>query len=588
MATKARQIYTADEQTLHKDKRTLEIESWYKTKIDWIEAWAEVNTIETIKVNWSEVEPDANRAVDLTIPNVIDNVSSVSSTDALSANMGRALAEEIQNLKAQWRFLSFWNAAAGRPTSEPPQELYTYHTWDYFIVNQVAVSGWTNYRPDGTTYTRWQVSSTVETEAVVVWSEYVFDWTIWLMLARGGWWGGTIIVDENLSTTSHNPVWNATITNALNTKEVLSNKVTSLANPSNTTYPTTQAVATELNNKVDDVQVDGVSVVTSWVASIDLTWKVDTTTTANQIYVTNDSGAQSTIPYDVSPTANTIAYRTAWWRLKVWSPSATWDATTKKYVDDALAQKQNVLTAGSNIDITNNVISATDTTYTAWDWIDITWTVISSTVTSDVTDVKVDGNSVLDDNKVANIDLSWKQDVLTAWHNITITNNTISSVDELPSWGTVWQVLTKTSSGTAWWDMSEWDMKYEDFEFASKSWASVVLDLSSTITPTSNFTVNVPTEIKEWQIYVLRVTNWATSYTMTLWEWITNPRWTSLSLTANTTDQFVFYAVSNSVLELQAEWWWSWWPENIFVTQAEYDALTPEAGKTYFIYEEEN
>lgn len=426
------------------------------------------------------------------------------------------------------KFLSLWNANTWNPISFPEAIPYAYSTWDWFLVDVVNEELQpTNYRPDTVTYTG-NTSTEVEMENVKVWDVYIFDWLTWLLQHNSS---------ETVDVSFSNIVWDPTDNVAL---------------------------ANELDSKVSKV------------------------TTSSVVYWTSSSWVQNTYKISSSATANSVAYRWSGWVLTVWTPTANTHATTKKYVDDALAQKQNVLTAGSNIDITNNVISATDTTYTAWDWIDITWTVISSTVTSDVTDVKVDGNSVLDDNKVANIDLSWKQDVLTAWHNITITNNTISSVDELPSWGTVWQVLTKTSSGTAWWDMSEWDMKYEDFEFASKSWASVVLDLSSTITPTSNFTVNVPTEIKEWQIYVLRVTNWATSYTMTLWGWITNPRWTSLSLTANTTDQFVFYAVSNSVLELQAEWWWSWWPENIFVTQAEYDALTPEAGKTYFIYEEEN
>ena len=190
MATKARQIYTADEETLHKDKRTLEIESWYKTKIDGIEDWAQVNVIEWVKVNWTKLTPDAQKNVNVEVPIVVDNVYTADSEKALSANMGKQLSQEIENLKARWRFLSFWNAVAGKPTSEPPQSPYTYHTWDYFIVDSVATAWWTNYRPEWTSYTTGDVSTTVETELIVRGSMYIFDWEDWLLQAWWGW-GGT-------------------------------------------------------------------------------------------------------------------------------------------------------------------------------------------------------------------------------------------------------------------------------------------------------------------------------------------------------------------------------------------------------------
>ena len=55
---------------------------------------------------------------------------------------------------------------------------------------------------------------------------------------------------------------------------------------------------------------------------------------------------------------------------------------TEVYVDNGLATKQDVLTAGNNISITNNIISATDTTYTAGEGISIENGVISNTQTS--------------------------------------------------------------------------------------------------------------------------------------------------------------------------------------------------------------
>ena len=76
-----------------------------------------------------------------------------------------------------------------------------------------------------------------------------------------------------------------------------------------------------------------------------------------------------------------------------------------------LEGKQDTLTAGSNITISDNVISATDTTYTAGTGIDITGDVISA-----------------DTSVVATkSDLAGKQDTLTAGTGITIQNNVISA-----------------------------------------------------------------------------------------------------------------------------------------------------------------
>ena len=176
---------------------------------------------------------------------------------------------------------------------------------------------------------------------------------------------------------------------------------------------------------------------------------------------------------------------------------------------------------------------------------------------------------------------------IQGWVTSVNTRTWAVTVCEVPSWWSTWQVLQKTSSW-CWWatiSLNAWDMCYADFNPVAKSWASVTLDLFSTLTPTANFTVNKPSTAKAWQVYVLRVTNWATPYTMTLGTGITNPWGTNLELTANGTDQFTFLATSSSTLELQA----MWERENVFVTQEQYDALpsTKNADwKTYFIYEE--
>lgn len=103
-----------------------------------------------------------------------------------------------------------------------------------------------------------------------------------------------------------------------------------------------------------------------------------------------------------------------------------------------------------------------------------------------------------------------------------------------------------------------WDMSYSDFWWQTKTWATITLDLASTYEPSADFTVNAPATIKDWQTYILRVNNGATAYTMTLGTNVTNPYGTSIELTANWIDQFVFLAIDWE-LELQPEWGgWGW------------------------------
>ena len=122
-------------------------------------------------------------------------------------------------------------------------------------------------------------------------------------------------------------------------------------------------------------------------------------------------------------------------------------------------------------------------------------------------------------------------------------------------------VATGTSSSSDWMEVGawSWDMLYADFNWASKTWATVTLDLNSTITPSANFTVNAPSTIKDWQMYVLRVTQWATAYTMTLWTNVTNPYGESLTMSAYTVNQFSFLAVGwNLELQPSVTVWESW------------------------------
>lgn len=216
MATTARQQYFADEISLQKESREFSLEDNIKQKIDSVEEWAEVNTINTIKVNGTALVPDANKAVNVDVPDVIDNLYSTSTDDALSAKQWKVLYDYLQNIASRWRFLSNWNSATGLPITNPSESPYPYKSWDYFVVSNVAWLWGTNYRPDGSSYIIWQASTVVETEDVSVSDFYFYDGTNWLLLSNSG---RQIAIDSSLSTTSTNPVENRVVTNAINWKQ---------------------------------------------------------------------------------------------------------------------------------------------------------------------------------------------------------------------------------------------------------------------------------------------------------------------------------------------------------------------------------
>lgn len=120
------------------------------------------------------------------IPGVIDNTASTSPTDALSANQGRVLQEQIDQLKALGRFLSNWDSTTGLPASNPPGynvgDTYTYKVGDYYLIGNIASAGGTNYKPNGSSYVVGTASTTVETEEVHVGDMYIYDSAQWLLL----------------------------------------------------------------------------------------------------------------------------------------------------------------------------------------------------------------------------------------------------------------------------------------------------------------------------------------------------------------------------------------------------------------------
>ena len=203
---KAHQQYYADEVYIQKQAREFSPTEELLNLAGW-----EENVIEEIRVNGVQLIPDQDKAVDITVPLVVDALDSTSTADALSAKQWKVLYDYIQNISVRWRFLSNWNCATWLATTNPEESPYAYRAWDYFIVSNIAAVGGTNYRPSGASYVIWQASTDVETASVGVSDLYIYDGTNWILMSN--WGGGSIAVDSSLSTTSTNPVENRVITN---------------------------------------------------------------------------------------------------------------------------------------------------------------------------------------------------------------------------------------------------------------------------------------------------------------------------------------------------------------------------------------
>lgn len=384
MATTARQQYFGDESSIQKERREFSLADELQDKIDSVEYWAQENVIETVKVNWTALIPDADKAVDITVPDVIDNLYTTSQTDALSANQWKILYDYIQNLQSVGRFLSNWDSATWLPVTNPSTSPYTYRAWDYYIVSNVAASPATNYKPDWSSYTSWVASTTVETNTVQVSDRYVYDWTSWILLSS--WWGWSIAVDTSLSTTSTNPVENRVITNALNWKQdtltawtniTINNNVISAANTTflpypntfNTTWTTAQFLSSisALNLPVWNAYLWQVSLsdMPTWVT---VQWDVEVYVyPQNVIYAVMRSAEVPPYVWVVDSYSNTQYSRS-------WTPEAnlyTGSSAPTSSATEWMIWYDTVNDVIKVYDWTNWNAVNTDTTYTAWTWISI-------------------------------------------------------------------------------------------------------------------------------------------------------------------------------------------------------------------------
>jgi len=443
---KARQVYTADDLSIFKEAKEFSLAPEITSKLDWIEPGAQVNKIEIVKVNWTPLPIDEYKAVNVELPLVEDTLNSTSTENALSANQWRVLYDYILNLQSRGRYLSNWNCVTWLPMTNPSVSPYEYRTGDYFIVSNVSDGG-TNYRPSGLRYITWQASTTPEEEEVNVDDIYLFDWDRWLLLGDSG---KSIAIDQELSTTSRNPVENKVITGAINLKQ---DKIIAWNNiqiwqdgktisATDTTYTAWQWIRIDANNVISNTQTNAIwgNITGTLSDQTDLQTalnaKQNKIIAGNNIEIAADGRTISAIDttytaddFDIKDLADSTRLRNkwnnkqdtivAWNNIQIAPDWVTISATDTTY------------TAWTNVQISNNnVISATDTTYSAWTNVSIDSNNVISAVD---TKYQASDFDIKDLSDSTNLKDKWnnKQDTIIAWNNITINadGKTINAID---------------------------------------------------------------------------------------------------------------------------------------------------------------
>lgn len=354
------------------------------------------------------------------IPWVVDNVGSNSTTDALSANQGRLLQSQINDLKGIGTFLSTWNTVSWRPATEPQENPYTYKQWNYYIVSHVASSWGTNYKPSWDIYTQWVASSTIETEQVEVNDWYIYDWTQWI---RQPAWEKSLTIDNALSSSSTNAVENRVITNALWNKQ--------------DTITDINTIRSNASRWASAIQPwDNISLLTNN-SGFQTAWDV-------AIAISNkaDSSTVSALSNTVSSLQTTVANQAD--AIESLEAATGWDTQAITNINNTLTTIQWDIT---NIewDITN---IEWDITNIEWDVSTLQWDVstLQSNVSTNANDITTLQGSVstlqnsvqTNTNNISALQSS-KQDTLVSWTNIKTVNweTLLGNGDITIAWGKV-------------------------------------------------------------------------------------------------------------------------------------------------------
>lgn len=141
----------------------------------------------------------AGTGIEITADNVINNTQTSAEWGNIEGNMEdqtdlenrfKTVEGQLDNIKNLGRFLSIWDCTTGLPTTEPPRGVpFNYSVGDYYRVGSAANEGGTNYKPNGSQYTG-DASTTEESEEVTVGAVYYYDGELWAMQAAGA--GGKV------------------------------------------------------------------------------------------------------------------------------------------------------------------------------------------------------------------------------------------------------------------------------------------------------------------------------------------------------------------------------------------------------------
>lgn len=446
---KGRLVFDGDNIYTEKDARIYKLKNDISSKIDWI-------------------------------PWVVDSLDSTSSTDALSANMGRQLQDQINSLSWTWKFLSTWNAVTWLPGTNPQEDPYTYKVGDYYVV---STTGSTNYKPHWGTYTQWVPSTTVETENVWTNDKYYFDGADWVRIPDTAI---QIWIDSALSTTSTNAVENRVVTNALNQKQATISDLAAIRSWAAAGSTALQRLAniSELTNNLGYQTAWDVAVAISWKANTsDVTalawrvttaeWKISTLETSSADYasrisnlessswsasqdiadlqgdVTSIQGDITSLQWDVSSLQTTVGNHTT---------SITTLQGDISSLQSAVAWKQDTLVSGTNIKTINNqsLLWSGDISI---NWI-LSWPIVPAASAQWAGKIYF----CTFDNVFYKCDwITWTE-IWSAWTSIpeyptawTIYYDTTNNVLKLYNWTTWEEIWSSLVSDVAFWSSWDWD-----------------------------------------------------------------------------------------------------------------------------------